>query len=298
MTCILCKNKEESDKIFSDMNALHSNIKFEIEHPTRENSLSLLDFTITINKNGTHELNFYKKPVLKDIFINYNSAISKETKVNVIKEEIRRIKELCSKKAELKENLDRFIDKLTTNDYPKDFIKQCGKSTKKKQTKNKTKDKRIFYFDFPFISDELNNKIKSIFAKEGINIRLYDKKYTLKNFLSKKTKDPCKLKNCPLKNDHCLDKNVIYQLTCSKCNKNYIGSTIRELHTRVSEHFKDSRSSVFEHHLECKSNFSTKILDRARDQINLRIKEAIYIRNLKPELNTKQDFFDINNIIF
>ena len=295
---ILCKNKEESNKILLEMNALHGNIKFEIEYPTQENSLSLLDFTVRINKNGTHELNFYKKPALKDIFINYNSAIPTETKINVIKEEIRRIKDRCSKKKEQKENINRFIEKLRTNDYPNDFIKQCRKSAKKKQTENKTKDKKIFYYDFPYISDEVNNRIKSIFAKEGIRIRLYDRKYTLRNFLKKKTKDSCKLKNCPLKNNHCLHKNVVYQLTCSKCNRNYIGSTIRELHTRVSEHLKDSRSSVFEHHLECNSEFSTKILDRARDQINLRIKEAIYIRNLKPELNTKQDFFDINNIIF
>ena len=49
---ILTVNKQSAIQIFEQMNNKHSHIKFDIEHPDINNSLSLLDFRVTILQNG------------------------------------------------------------------------------------------------------------------------------------------------------------------------------------------------------------------------------------------------------
>ena len=67
----------------------------------------------------------------------------------------------------------------------------------------------------------------------------------------------CRKVNCPMSSNRiCLQKNVVYEIKCSKCSSIYIGSTIREFHTRMTEHGKDENSSVFKHLLTCLPNHS------------------------------------------
>ncbi|MCP4970511.1 MAG: GIY-YIG nuclease family protein, partial [Arcobacter sp.] len=42
--------------------------------------------------------------------------------------------------------------------------------------------------------------------------------------------------NLELNKVSCIDKNVIYLITCKKCSLQYVGQTIRKLSTRISEH--------------------------------------------------------------
>ena len=65
--------RSEAESIFQTLNALDDNIKFTIEHPISENSLSLLDFKVTINHNRPWNLTSTKKTARKPIFI-YNDS--------------------------------------------------------------------------------------------------------------------------------------------------------------------------------------------------------------------------------
>ena len=75
------------------------------------------------------------------------------------------------------------------------------------------------------------------------------------------------------------------------CEKAYIGKTIRHFCTRKEEHRTDKESSVFKHIQETDHEMDwdeMKILDSARDDYRLRLKEMMYINKLKPQLNVQK----------
>jgi hypothetical protein len=86
--------------------------------------------------------------------------------------------------------------------------------------------------------------------------------------------------------------NVVYQIKCLTCFKIYIDSTIRRLNIRLLEHFRGTSSSVGQHLQECinvpplniSEKLDIKILARDTDAVNLRIKEALLIKERRPQL--------------
>ena len=56
------------------MNKSHPTLKFELEHPTKDNSICLLDCSITIGGNGEFTQGYYEKRAKKPLFIHNQSA--------------------------------------------------------------------------------------------------------------------------------------------------------------------------------------------------------------------------------
>ena len=70
-------NEETADHFHKIINNVHPDLKFEIEKPqTTPNgqSLSLLDFKVTISQDGNSSVEFYKKPAKKPLFVHYQSV--------------------------------------------------------------------------------------------------------------------------------------------------------------------------------------------------------------------------------
>ena len=105
----------------------------------------------------------------------------------------------------------------------------------------------------------------------------------------------------------CNTKNVIYQITCKPCEtkqltESYIGECTRPVRYRLNEHLSDARlrkpdTPLGEHilhaHLDTSNtdinnSFRIEILDRGKDCAEVKIKESLYIRNIKPSLNSMQ----------
>jgi len=102
----------------------------------------------------------------------------------------------------------------------------------------------------------------------------------------------CSLKDCTISDPAlCLSRNVVYQVRCSGCDAIYIGSTIRQLHTRIKEHLTSEQSSIKRHLSACTATaqIAIKILARDHDAKNLRLKEALLIMDCKPTINTKEE---------
>ena len=77
-------NEETADHFHKIINNVHPNLKFEIEKPqTTPNgqSLSLLDFKVTISQDGNSSFEFYKKPAKKPLFVHYQSAMPTKSKL-------------------------------------------------------------------------------------------------------------------------------------------------------------------------------------------------------------------------
>ena len=91
-------NKETADHFHDVINNAHPNLKFEIEKPKimpSGLSLPLLDFKVTISKDGNSSFEFYKKPAKKPLFVHHQSAYC-QPNPNFICNERKRIKDRCS----------------------------------------------------------------------------------------------------------------------------------------------------------------------------------------------------------
>ena len=88
---------------------------------------------------------------------------------------------------------------------------------------------------------------------------------------------------------------VVYKFRCTGCKSSYVGHTIKNLATRIKQHLNSDKNSHIYKHLKgsktCEdkcSNNSFEIIDSAQTQYSLKLKEAIWIRWLKPALNIQK----------
>ena len=87
--------------------------------------------------------------------------------------------------------------------------------------------------------------------------------------------------------------NVIYKITCF-CGQMYIGETRRNVYTRMAVHAKTSGtniSAVGQHLVDnpghSANSANPDVLASSRFKIKCKIKEALFIQSIKPELNTQ-----------
>ena len=102
-----------------------------------------------------------------------------------------------------------------------------------------------------------------------------------------------------------LESGIVYLFSCGDCNATYVGSSVKALKTRVSEHFAISSrtgnnlsqptASRIRDHLEiCKYDRSFenfRILDMHNENILLRMSETYEIKVRKPNLNSEESSY-------
>ena len=87
---------------------------------------------------------------------------------------------------------------------------------------------------------------------------------------------------------------VIHEIICPGCDYRYVGRTARNLLTRLQKHSRKN-ALVSKHFVSCHKDpklvlSSFKILDNALSIPLLSSLEALYIRNLQPTLNFRDEF--------
>jgi len=290
-------NEEEARKILAIMNTQNEHIQFDLELPGEDGSLSLLDFSVRF-QNGDPKFSFFKKNARKPIFMHYNSAVPLQVKVNCIRNELKRIEDRCSTSTDKEAHHEEFGEMLKKNSYPENMVKFCKDVRKVKKRKKAPIYDDFVYFKFPFVNDVIHRRVQAIFRKNGLPTRIYDKNYTLRNALSKRKLPPCKLNKCTLANKLCNIKMCVYEMKCNGCQETYIGSTVRQLHTRVMEHMNKENSSVFQHAKKCGKSFSTDVIGKSGDNTSLRFKEALLIQKRRPAINAKRESDELVSLTF
>ena len=142
--------------------------------------------------------------------------------------------------------------------------------------------------------------------KTGLNIHIAQRSGpTLKSILTRSALEPPACSNqrrcmaCQVGlQGRCTMKNVIYRLDCILCTKSYVGETKRPIRERLLEHRRaalnrDMQSPwgahySIEHNVEQVQEipFSAKIIRRAKDHVDRKLREAIKIAEISPQLNT------------
>jgi hypothetical protein len=263
--------------------------------------LSLLDMTIIMRQHQPPTFEHYKKAAKKDVFVHYNSALPEAMKMNIIRNERSRISERCTTTTTRVRHNKQFDNLLVSNGYPKSFIDKSYKC--KRQSIGSPQNE----FRIPFVGDEFSRKLKSIFHAEGLKVRFYHSNKSLRSLLAKKpnhqscTSVTCKFRNSGL----CSRHHVVYEVSCNTCRSSYIGSTVRTLHIRLAEHLRDMNSSIHKHLQNCidenqegiHTKLRVKILATENDIINLRIKEAILIKQRHPQMNSREEMREIQLLL-
>jgi hemolysin-activating ACP:hemolysin acyltransferase len=296
---LIVKSEDEAINIYNNFNSANHHVKFEIEHPKNDGSISLLDFNINVN-GDVPILKPYTKTIKSDIFVSASSAIPDQLKRNIIINEWKRLRERCASMEEKIECRRNFIDKLRRNehhhipalhlnDYPPAVTRENGRP--------------IFYISLPFINNQTTKRIKQIFSNLGYEIRISHRGRKLYNFINPGNfqaptrNGQCNLRACRMNNNNCFKSMCVYEAVCNVCGSNYIGSTKKFLHIRVSEHFRQSSSQIYRHNDVCKGEWSIKVRNTFSSLQDLRWGEAILIKKDNPTLNRREEGMGLLSLI-
>ena len=277
---------ENIDQKLNEINSYHPALKFTIEKET-DNSLPFLDMKI-LRKDCKLSSTWYSKPTDTGLIMNFHSFAPEKYKHSVVSGFVYRIYRSCSSWDNFHLSLERAKKILNQNQYPEAFFEPII---------NQTLDNIITEKEKKEVSEEELEKHK---------LFLYYRGKASENFAKdlKKAHAPCRtiFKLKKLKTvlpslkppvEKLLKSHVVYQIKCSSCDASYVGQTTRHLTTRLSEH-KSRKGPVKEHFFQCKNqidNDCISVLDTTTNSDSFLLTlEAIWIRDIKPKINTKDEF--------
>ena len=232
-------------------------------------------------------------------------------KINSVKTLLFRAYSICTTYFDLHNEFQFLIDYFCKNGFPKNSIENSINNLLEKMNSDKSiapsydVPKKLFYISFPFFGHqsirmkyEIELLLGKYFPHLDVRIILVNN-FTIGSFFNCKDTIPV-----------CLRANIVYSFSCvqSARTSEYIGSSTRCLTIRACEHMgisfrtkypvtKPPHSAIREHYEQCGNcdltleNF--RILDTAKDLVDLRILESIYIAKRRPVLNNMQSAFPL-----
>ena len=314
---------------FNMMNSHHPSIRLTIDHTGTAGKLAFLDTLITVSPSGAYTTELYFKPMTAPIILHYTSAHPMSTKKAVLNAEIQRAIRVSSNGPTTERSLQAITDLFTQNGYPEDIVRRSIMTNTPKfqqhnrKCKKNKKEQRTVYMRLPYINETVVRRVNGILRGSKAPIRpVWINDHSLgKILISSALINP----PCPSGNKHCHTcanglqgkcntKNVIYKITCKLCETEqrsqcYIGECTRPVRYRFNEHLSDARlrkqdtplgEHILDSHTDLASStinnaFRIEILDSGKDCAEVKIRESIHIRNLKPSLNVMQSSWPLTH---
>ena len=172
-------------------------------------------------------------------------------------------------------------------------------------------DSETVCLKLPYISERVSEKITTFIRKRNLPIRvIFTPGKKLRDiFCSSRPHDgaKCTLSNCQIcpkliDGKNCATACPLYKITCNLCDEIYVGESCRTLHDRMGEHlryannpraasYKDEAFAVHyrDNHHDVDPSLSFEILGTERNTVLRKIKEAMLIHKLNPEINDKSE---------
>ena len=245
------------------------------------------------NSQGSLSSTWYNKPTDTSLIMNYHAIAPQRYKRSVVSGFVHRIHRSCSNWKNFLDSLEKAKKILENNQYPPSFYNPIIEET-------------ISRLLLPEeVKTEMTNENDSAIQKKMIFIQ-YRGKVTEDYARSlHKINAPCTivmtlrkmktvLPSLKPRVDKALRSGVVYQLQCPCCNASYVGQMRRHLSSRFRGHVRPS-CPVGKHIKECEVTLSIdndcKILAASsRGEGYLLTLEALWINELNPKLNTKDEF--------
>ena len=256
---------------------------------------------MTLNPAGEASFDFFTKKAKSEIVIHKESALPWTQKTAAIRNEMKRIETRSG--ASRERNLATFERKLQGNGYSSDDIQRARPPRRRSATRTQPSGP-VYYIDLPYLGEGAEHRLRRAFAREGINVRAYRRSRTILDYVRPRHPEVrrCTWESCPMKETgRCFNKNVVYEVTCTPCGQRYVGSTTRPVHERIREHTVNGRGSTVHNHLlacgEGTARVRIRIVAKEKDEVNTRLREAIVIKQTRPELNTREES-DLVDLLF
>ena len=280
------------------INQLHPQLKFTIE---RENDgrLPFLDMEI-IHVGNRLSSTWYVKPTDTGLIMNYYALAPKRYKKSVVQSFVHRIHRCCSSKENMMLSLERAKETLEKNQYPSSFFNPIIQETLRKiettaaehnstttpqqQAPDNEPSTPKHMLKVQYRGSATDKYVKTLFEVKAPVIPVITIR-KIRTFVSTfKSKIP----------DDIVSR-VVYRIECPSCQACYVGQTDRHVRTRFGEHKTKRNEPVRKHFEPCagrKAMFSDmSILHRTTNSVAfLETLEAIYIREVKPTLNTRDEW--------
>ena len=298
-TFCLFNSKHDALSFFNFLNKQHPNITFSMEKEANK-KLAFLDVLVD-NTSSSPTTSVYHKTTYTGLLTNFFSFSFHSYKVGLVKTLVDRTYKINNTWQGFHKEIEHLIITLKKNLFPSRIIdhviKQylnntslsstsCVKSNPGSFTESESISTLNFKLPYLYISSFAQRKVRSLLKAycSNLDIRLVFSSYKLSNMFSNKDPIPKSLRS-----------RVVYKFCCAGCNSVYVGETCRHFSTRVREHIsRDKNSHIYKHLLSssnCRkqlcSEDSFTILDTAISSYQLKIKEALHISWLKPNLNSQ-----------
>lgn len=280
------------ERKLKEINSLHPALKFTIEKEV-DGEIAFLDMKI-IRSNSLLSSTWYSKPTDTGLTMNYHALAPKKYKRSVVIGFVYRIYRACSNWKNFHTSLESAKKILEHNQYPPAFYNPIIKHTLDRISLKSSCENQ------PTVSDESKSTSDKMFFIQyrGKLTEHYEQSLKKCNAPVKMIMTLTKLKTVLPSLKPSVDKafksGVVYQILCPHCNMCYVGQTSRHLQTRFKEHLRPG-SPVFQHLRKCKASTDFKQLVKilsagSKSYDHLLTMEALYIDEVKPSLNTKDEY--------
>ena len=281
-------SENKVEQFLNMLNSLHPNLKFTYEIGPKNIAFLDTEIHLPTDKESNFISKVYRKATNTNVILNFAAICPSQWKNSIMTCFVNRAYTVSSTWSLFHEEISKLSDIFRNNGYPPTVFDKCvnkfleNKLSNEEKPLDNAQSKTAVILCIPYIGHPSRNfkRLMSKISKRiNIETRIVFQTFRVGNYFSLKDRTPLDLM-----------AKVVYQYSCS-CDKSltYIGKTKRHLTVRSKEHFQ--RESPIRNHIQscskCKysdmSNFN--ILNSGRTDYEIRIKEALYINNLKPILN-------------
>ncbi|XP_055686579.1 uncharacterized protein LOC129791934 [Lutzomyia longipalpis] len=304
---LLAVHKDDVCRILEIFNAFHTRIQFTMEIE-EQGTLAYLDLRIHRMEGGQMYTTWYSKPCASHRMLNYSSAHSKRTVINVARNFIRRVTSLTTKPGV--NNTGTIEEILKLNDFPRRVINHLmRRETVDRDVENATESGRrgtqCQYFPITYMPGTAEKMKKIITSTTGCGVAFSVSGKNNRYF--SRVKDPVpKLSR----------SGVVYSIPCADCPKRYVGQTKQYLKMRIAQHKRscrgpevtgeqdgqeeDNKTALWKHWHTTGHMFKfddVEILDTQRHYTRRLITEMLHIQeNLPLLVNSRRDVERLSSV--
>lgn len=278
----------ELNKFLEHLNSIHPNIQFTME-VENNGELPFLDVLVSRKEDGSLGHRVYRKPTHTDRYLHKDSNHHPRQKMSVIKTLAHRAKTICEPQ-HLQDELAHLNTAFQANGFSSQEIKRALHPRKPAPTNQDVENPPPLGKAFlPYIYG-ITDRIGRLL--ETYNIKPIFKPTTQLRDLHRSVKD----------SRDPLSSAGVYRIPCS-CGSVYVGTTLRSIKTRISEHERNCRLNQFDksavaEHTQEKGNHiikfrDTKVLSTTSHFFPRLHREAIEIFKHPNNFNRKNEGFHL-----
>ena len=278
---------DAATEFLTTLNGLHPSLSFTMELPV-DGRIAFIGMLI-VKKGESLETEVYTKPTNTGLLLHFQSHTDKRYKEGLVKTMVHRAYALSSTDEAFNQECKKLRSMFHRLDYPtslvnttiRNFVKNISSDTRQeKADKGETIRIRLPFKDQKS-ANAVKRQMRDLSHKIGTSLQPV--------FVAKKLEHV--LKPTEVKPPIVAQQCVVYHFQCDLCDADYVGYTARHLHQRIVEH---KHSAIGKHASQAHGNNTInegqfKILKKCQGKFDCLVYEMLFIKDLKPNLNTQAD---------